>query len=218
MVLRLMLPVIATAIVFAGWGVENIASFFSQAPRPLALLALVVGLPFAPPTTKFQLAVRAEAQHQALLAPLVNLGAAASMFAFPYLDTHRQVASVLLIDSAAMRWVGLILFALGFALLVWARQQLGRWFTPRIAIHVDHELIERGPYSLLRHPFYTGLLTACLGFPAVFGSWAGIISVGLLLPVILFRIRVEERLLEAEFGERYRVMVGRTKRLVPFFY
>src|SRR3546814_15945860 len=83
----------------------------------------------------------------------------------------------------------------------WSIRVLARHFTVDVTIHPDHELVRRGPYRLLRHPSYTGLLMPFLGFALGLGNW---LSLAAMLPValaLLWRIQVEERVLAAAFGD-----------------
>ncbi len=111
------------------------------------------------------------------------------------------------------------LFVFGLVLRWWSIIQLGRFFSVNVAIAHDHELIEAGPYRYVRHPSYTGVLVAFLGFGLSLGNWAALL--GLLLPIFiafLYRMHIEERTLIDALGEKYVRYCGRTKRLVPFLY
>jgi protein-S-isoprenylcysteine O-methyltransferase Ste14 len=110
------------------------------------------------------------------------------------------------------------LATLGTSLQLWAMRSLGDWYTPRVAILEGHQLVSTGPYRLLRHPAYTGIMATGLGFSAAFGFWTGLLYIPAGLPVVLRRMDAEERLLAEEFGEEYRAMMNRTWRLVPYVY
>jgi protein-S-isoprenylcysteine O-methyltransferase len=115
--------------------------------------------------------------------------------------------------------VAVLLFVLGLALRWWAIVTLGRFFTVDVTIEKDHELVERGPFRWLRHPSYTGVLLAFLGFALSLQNWAALLVV--LLPItaaFIHRINVEEEALTRVLGAQYREYIGRTKRLVPFVY
>jgi protein-S-isoprenylcysteine O-methyltransferase Ste14 len=113
----------------------------------------------------------------------------------------------------------LVIFAIGIVLRVYSISWLGKFFTANVAIAADHELIDNGPYRLVRHPSYTGALLTFLGFGLSFGNIASLLI--LLVPVcaaFLWRIHVEEQALLGAFGERYRAYMKKTKRLVPGIY
>src|SRR4051812_33944575 len=79
------------------------------------------------------------------------------------------------------RLLGLVLFVLGIALRWWAIVTLGRFFTVDVQIAKDHELVERGPFKWVRHPSYTGVLLAFLGFGLSIGNWAALLVI--ILPI-----------------------------------
>ena len=112
--------------------------------------------------------------------------------------------------------VGLVVFALGLALRAWAVHELGRFFKFTVVVQADHRVVDAGPYRLIRHPSYTGLLMAELGLGIALGTWLSIPAC-LLPPLIAFGIRLahEERVLARELGDPYRAYMARTHRLVP---
>jgi protein-S-isoprenylcysteine O-methyltransferase Ste14 len=65
-------------------------------------------------------------------------------------------------------WLGLLMVVLGLAFAVWARAHLGRNWSGTVTVKEDHELIRTGPYGIVRHPIYTGLLFAILGSAVAF--------------------------------------------------
>src|SRR5436305_13982387 len=93
---------------------------------------------------------------------------------------------------------------------------LGRFSPFRVACQDEHRVIDAGPYRVVRHPSYSGLLVACLGLGIAFANWLSL-SVLVVLPLagILVRIRIEERALTAALGAEYRRYAERTARLVP---
>jgi protein-S-isoprenylcysteine O-methyltransferase len=118
------------------------------------------------------------------------------------------------------RWgpavVGFAVFAFGIGFRIWAVRTLGRFFRYTIVVDADHRVVEDGPYRLVRHPSYTGLLMAAFGTGIALGNWLSVAAC--LLPALIgFSIRLlhEERVLAAQLGEPYRSYMGRTKRLIP---
>jgi len=115
--------------------------------------------------------------------------------------------------------VGLTVFALGVLLRWYAIVHLGRFFTVNVAIADDHRLIDTGPYRWLRHPSYTGWLTAVAGLGLCLGNAVSLaILVVATLGLILWRIGLEEKALRTAFGDAYAVYARKTARLVPFLY
>jgi protein-S-isoprenylcysteine O-methyltransferase Ste14 len=113
--------------------------------------------------------------------------------------------------------VGLVLFALGLSFAVWARRHIGRnWGMPMTEKN-DPELVTSGPYRLVRHPIYSGILLAGLG-TAVAVSWMWLIAVALAGIYFGYSAAIEERFLAGSFPSTYPAYKSTTKMLVPFIY
>ena len=111
--------------------------------------------------------------------------------------------------------IGLVLFALGLAFAVWARMHIGRnWGTP-MTQKDEPELVTSGPYHLVRHPIYSGILAAGVG-TAVALSWPWLTAVALAGVYFVYSAVVEERYLTTRFPAAYPVYKRSTKMLVPF--
>jgi protein-S-isoprenylcysteine O-methyltransferase len=121
--------------------------------------------------------------------------------------------------SRALAGAGVVLFAAGLIFRWWAITTLGRFFTVDVTIEKDHELVERGPFRWVRHPSYTGMLLAFVGFALTLRNWGAILVVVVpIFAAFVRRMNVEEEALSRALGERYREYMERTKRLVPFIY
>src|ERR1700681_552242 len=111
--------------------------------------------------------------------------------------------------------LGLVLLAVGLGFAIWARIHIGRnWGTP-MSQKDDPELVTSGPYQLVRHPIYSGILVAGVG-TAVALSWAWLIAVALAGVYFVYSATIEERNLTEQFPESYPVYRRSTKMLVPF--
>ena len=122
-------------------------------------------------------------------------------------------------DGRMFAIAGVVLFVAGLFLRWWAIITLGRFFTVDVTIEKDHELVERGPFRVVRHPSYTGVLLAFVGFALTLRNWAALLVI--LVPIFaafIRRMNVEEEALERALGSRYADYMKRTKRLVPFLY
>ena len=107
----------------------------------------------------------------------------------------------------------------GLLLRWWSFVTLGKYFTVVLTTTEDQPVVDGGPYRVLRHPSYTGLLLALLGCGLVYENWfsaAG--SVLIVLTALVVRIRIEERALTAALGDRYRDFCADRARLVPFLW
>jgi protein-S-isoprenylcysteine O-methyltransferase len=118
------------------------------------------------------------------------------------------------------RWlpvaVGVPVMLAGAALRWWSVVTLGRFFTVTVGVADDHRLIDSGPYAVLRHPSYTGMLIVYLGLGIGLDSWVSIVA-GLVVPGLAcaYRIGHEERQLREGLGPSYDAYARRTRRLVP---
>jgi protein-S-isoprenylcysteine O-methyltransferase Ste14 len=91
-------------------------------------------------------------------------------------------------------------------------------YSPEVTVQEDHQLVTSGPYRIIRHPRYLGVLLVALGLSLLFRAWIGL-GLGLLvLAVLLGRIRDEEALMRQEFGEAWEGYCQRSWRLVPYVY
>ncbi len=111
---------------------------------------------------------------------------------------------------------GAILVFLGVVLFAWARRTLRKSYSGQISVTENQPLVQNGPYRIIRHPAYLGYLCMSLGVSLGYSSLGAVILFGVvLLPAMIFRIRVEEKILLASFGEPFKEYASRTKRLIP---
>jgi protein-S-isoprenylcysteine O-methyltransferase Ste14 len=132
-----------------------------------------------------------------------------------YLPAYTDRIGFLTIDGDAIRWLGVVLFAVGGALRIWPVFVLGHRFSGLVAIQPGHTLVTSGVYRFIRHPSYLGLLINSLGWGLAFRSAVGVLLTLLILLPLLARIRAEERLLRSQFGDDYDAYCARTSRLIP---
>ena len=108
----------------------------------------------------------------------------------------------------------LVVLGLGFA--VAARVWLAGNWSRVVTIKQDHELITSGPYRLVRHPIYTGLLIAVAGSALAIGEWRALCGLAIILAALLHKLSIEERLLFEHFGEDYARYRKKVSALIPF--
>ncbi|MGH9045451.1 MAG: methyltransferase family protein [Acidimicrobiales bacterium] len=112
---------------------------------------------------------------------------------------------------------GLALFALGLGFAIWARVHIGRnWGTP-MTQKDEPELVTGGPYHLVRHPIYSGILVAGIG-TAVALNWLWLTAVVLAGIYFVYSATVEERYMTEQFPDVYPMYKRSTKMLVPFVF
>ena len=113
-------------------------------------------------------------------------------------------------------WLGLLLTAGGLLFTVWARLDLGRNWSGTVTIKKEHELITSGPYAVVRHPIYTGLLLAFLGSALALGEWRAVLAFALAAGALWRKLRIEERWMRQQFGDAYQAYSRRVAALIPF--
>ena len=113
-------------------------------------------------------------------------------------------------------WLGAALMITGLLFAVWAREHLGRNWSRSVTIKQDHELITSGPYAVVRHPIYTGILTGFLGTAIALSQVRGFIAFVLIFLVFWIKLRMEEQWMRSQFGETYATYAHRTAALVPY--
>jgi protein-S-isoprenylcysteine O-methyltransferase Ste14 len=120
----------------------------------------------------------------------------------------RTLASVGL--GVALTWSGI-------GLAIWARYHLAEYWSARITIKEDHQLIRTGPYSHLRHPIYSGLVLATIGSAIVIDEWRCVLGVCLVLAGYCLKANKEEAMLSQQFGDAFREHQEHTGFLIPRF-
>ena len=113
-------------------------------------------------------------------------------------------------------WVGAAVFVGGLLFAVWARVHLGRNWSRSVTIKQGHELIKSGPYAVVRHPIYTGILTGFLGTAIALSEVRGFLVFALIFYILWRKLSMEEQWMRAQFGETYTEYAKQTAALVPY--
>jgi protein-S-isoprenylcysteine O-methyltransferase Ste14 len=119
-------------------------------------------------------------------------------------------------QSLTAYWIGLALLIAGLAFAVWARVHLGRNWSGSVTVKEGHELIRSGPYALVRHPIYTGLITAVLGTAIVSGTVRAALGLVIITLSLLRKLRTEEAFMRETFPGEYPRYSADVPALVPF--
>ena len=98
---------------------------------------------------------------------------------------------------------GVLLTWSGVAFAIWARYHLGKFWSATVALREGHQLIRSGPYANIRHPIYTGMLTAALGTTLAVGRYRALLAFIVILAAFIAKSRQEEKLLDAQFGPAF---------------
>jgi protein-S-isoprenylcysteine O-methyltransferase Ste14 len=130
------------------------------------------------------------------------------------------VAPLATIRPAALAdWIALVLFWGGISLRLWSFRTLGRYFTFTVQTSSDQPVINQGPYRVIRHPSYSGLLLIFIAVGLFIGNWYSFVVLTVAVAGgLVFRIRVEERALLQSLGDSYRDYAATHKRLVPLIW
>jgi protein-S-isoprenylcysteine O-methyltransferase Ste14 len=154
-------------------------------------------------------------------------GRTAMDWTFPLVVASIAAGFILGFRAAHLRWAvvgggwipviaGLTVAGLGIGFRIWAILTLGPLFKFVVVIQEEHEVIDRGPYHVLRHPSYTGALVGLLGIGIALDSWLAVAAIFLIpLAAVLVRIQVEEARLSVALGADYSDYAARTERLIP---
>jgi protein-S-isoprenylcysteine O-methyltransferase Ste14 len=227
-VLRSLGFLITTLVMFLGlpllgWGFDDFYGFFSLHQR-LGYAVVVLMLGFAAAYQAYDnpegnRSGRGEkdklVKRQSIVRYVVVFLLYAALFFLPYTD-RRGIG--LINDEHMIRWAGLICFAFGIVVVFWSGIALGRLYSAEVTLQKNHQLITSGPYRYIRHPRYLGGIVYAMGLSLLFRSWIGLVGVILALGVFMLRIRDEEALMQAEFGQAWESYCQRSWRLIPFIY
>jgi protein-S-isoprenylcysteine O-methyltransferase Ste14 len=219
--LRIVLTFLVGTAIFVllplvAWGAGDVRGFLASPVRLaycIAVTALAaVAAARIPEIGRPRAEARKTVGRQRLAVLLLQIVPLAMVAVAPWSD-RRGVG--VLDDAIAIRAAGLVLYACGFLLMHWAEAHLGRLFSVQVELQEGHRLVTDGPYRLVRHPRYLGVLLFLPGIALVFRSWLALALAAPLLLVLLWRIADEEVLLREAFGPEWDAYSRQTARLLP---
>jgi|SRR5579871_2623146 len=146
---------------------------------------------------------------------VVTLAGAVLVFGIPV----RSYDSPLILWSLGRdaSWILLGLAGVGFLFAWWARLTLGRLWSGWVSKKADHRVVDNGPYAIVRHPIYTGIILAVFATAIIKGTAFALIGAGVMTLGFWIKARLEERFLREELGaESYDSYRRRVPMLVPF--
>jgi len=146
---------------------------------------------------------------------VVTLTGAVLVFAIPVRSYDSPM--ILWSSSRDANWALFSLAAAGFLFCWWARIYLGRLWSGWVSRKEGHRIIDRGPYGIVRHPIYTGIIVAVFATAAIKGTAFALLGAAIMTVGFWIKARLEERFLRAELGaENYDAYSRRVPMLVPF--
>jgi protein-S-isoprenylcysteine O-methyltransferase Ste14 len=209
--------VIFVGLPMAGWGLWDWHHFLADPARMVYCVLVIVlmagAVVFVPDSGRSRSKGISPVKRQHVALVMVQILSLAIVIIPPYCD-RRDIATIG--GTPAVRYVGLLLFTVGYLIMNWAIIALGRQFSVEVTLQENHQLITTGPYHLVRHPRYLGILLFLGGFALIFSSWVGVVLTGLLLLVLLWRIYDEEKLLHQQFGAQWEQYAKATRRVIPW--
>ncbi len=201
------------------WGITDVGGFVGH-PARLAYVVLVVLLQVLtviafPEVGRDRGEGVKTVRRQRWAVLLMQVLSLAIVSAAPYGDRRNIVA---LGDLPPVRYLGLVLFALGSITMNWAEASLGKQFSVQVTIQEGHRLVTNGLYRYLRHPRYLGIIVSNVGISLVYRSGAALMLTAILVLVLLWRIHDEEALMHQQFGADWETYATRSWRLIPFVF
>lgn len=120
--------------------------------------------------------------------------------------------------SGALGWVLAGVCATGLLFTWWARIWLGSLWSGSVSRKANHTVVQTGPYRLVRHPIYTGLIVAAFASAGLAGRPANLLGAALIAFGFWLKATMEERFLSRELGtDAYADYRRRTPMLIPFW-
>jgi len=120
--------------------------------------------------------------------------------------------------ASLFAWIGAALTIAGLGLAITARLFLGRNWSGIVTIKEGHTLVRRGPYALVRHPIYSGILLAIVGTALAIGEIRALVGGSLVFLILAHKINLEERFMAEQFGENYAEYRREVRALIPFVW
>jgi protein-S-isoprenylcysteine O-methyltransferase Ste14 len=166
------------------------------------------------------LTTKPDARTQSLSSRVLEIGLGSLAFSLVFTDYFRSGWTALSFapTSNITGAVGLFLVLIGVSFAIWARLQLGGNWSAAVTVKQGHTLIRQGPYTVVRHPIYSGLLLSLLGVAVIVGEVRGLLGVGVFFLALWIKSSMEERFMLEEFGAEYRNYQQRVKALVPYIF
>ena len=221
---RYFLALLAGSIIFIGlpllgWGLGNLPAFFENPARTAYVVVIFIlqifSLIYNPQVGQNQENRKSDAPRSKLDLILIQIFSLGIVILAPFSDSRSF--GVLNIE-VIVRYLGLLIAIPGFILMQEGEKHLARQFSIEVTLQKDHKLIQSGPYKVVRHPRYLGILIFFTGIALTFRSLLGIFTVLALAFVLIWRIFAEEQMMHEEFGKEWEEYQAKTWRLVPYIF
>ncbi|HMV28655.1 MAG TPA: isoprenylcysteine carboxylmethyltransferase family protein [Anaerolineales bacterium] len=221
---RYFLALLAGSVIFIGlpllgWGLGVIPAFFEN-PARIAFVFVLFGLQvfslvYNPQVGRNQENRKSDAPSSKLDLILIQIFSLAVVILAPFSD-GRSIG-ILHVENT-IRYIGLFIAIPGFVLMQAGEKYLAKQFSIEVTLQKDHKLIQSGPYKVIRHPRYLGILIFFTGISLTFRSLLGIFIVLALAGVLIWRVFAEEKMMREEFGKEWKEYQSKTWRLIPYIF
>jgi protein-S-isoprenylcysteine O-methyltransferase Ste14 len=155
-----------------------------------------------------------------LRSPWFYLTTAALYFGICYIGWIPLPLTISTQNRAAMLAIGSLLYFPGMSFALWGRLALGKNYFVSTGfgaqLFANHQLVTSGPFAIVRHPMYLGLILAAFGSLLIYATWITLLFT-LFAPLMTFRARREEAVLATEFGEQWLEYCQRVPGFLPRF-
>ena len=210
----LLIAAVVVLIRLGSWGLGDVAGYLANPARRWSLVWLVVramAVAWIMPPNPYS-----RGREETFQRERVSLRALAALILVLYIlpplcDRHGW----LILGGNGWRWLGLAMDVVGTVVAAWAPYHQGRWFSGYVTLQDGHQLVTDGPFALMRHPRYTGMVLESVGVALIHGALPAVLLNGLLAALLVKRAGLEERLLATEFGDAWTAYAARTRRFLP---
>jgi len=190
--------------------IARLGAFAGLATLAFAILAMFRAL--QQPTGREEHGARLALRAPALLvATLLFIAVGALLWRPIPIQPHGWLRALLLATATP-------LFFGGLALYLWGMRSLGQMFGPSsgfgVRLHAKHRLVTRGPYGLVRHPMYLGVIFTAIGSLLIYRTWASL-GFAIIMFGLAVRARREEAILSQEFGSEWETYTSRVPPWLP---
>ena len=221
---RFFLSLFAGSVIFIGlpllgWGLGHIPAFFENPARTAYVIVIFIlqifSLIYNPQVGRNQENRKSDAPKSKIDLILIQLFSLGIVILAPASDSLSF--GVLNVENL-VRYIGLIIAIPGFILMQAGEKYLAKQFSIEVTLQKDHKLIQSGPYKVIRHPRYLGILIFFTGIALTFRSLLGIFTILALAFVLIWRVFTEEKMMYEEFGKEWEEYQNKTWRLVPYIF
>jgi protein-S-isoprenylcysteine O-methyltransferase Ste14 len=179
---------------------------------------IIVGLVWAIAAPFSKRTIESESLFSRLSYSLPLAAVAWLLFSSPLKDALPFLRDQIGAGNQAVWWIGVAIEHVGASFVLWARFTLGKLWSGTITLKENHRLVQSGPFSITRHPIYTGAIVMALGTAMTDGRIRAFIAVVLMACGFAFKLSKEDKLMAEHFGEQHRDYRAKVSRLIPFLW